>query len=142
MVWVLLHFQTFYNDYVVLFYMIIYFTIGIRRRKMFFKKNELKPLNGSNVPGIVIVGQCLNSPTFYFILFYLFIFRESRRRKRGRETSMCGCSSCTPYWGPGLQPSMCPDWESNLQPFGSQPTLNPLSYTRQGQKPFFNVMAI
>ena len=29
-------------------------------------------------------------------------------------------------------PGMCPDWESNLQPFGSQPMLNPLSYTSQG----------
>ena len=39
---------------------------------------------------------------------------------RGRETSMCGCLLCNPYWGPGLQPSMCPDWESNWQSFGSQ----------------------
>ena len=29
-------------------------------------------------------------------------------------------------------PGMCPDWESNPQPFGSQPTLNLLSYTSQG----------
>ena len=28
-------------------------------------------------------------------------------------------------------PGMCPDWESNWQPFGSQPSLNPLSYTSQ-----------
>ena len=25
-------------------------------------------------------------------------------RKRGRETSMCGCLSCAPYWEPGPQP--------------------------------------
>ena len=25
-------------------------------------------------------------------------------RKRGAETSLCGCLSCVPYWGPGLQP--------------------------------------
>ena len=29
-------------------------------------------------------------------------------------------------------PGMCPDWESNHRPFGSQPVLNPLSYTSQG----------
>ena len=23
---------------------------------------------------------------------------------RVRETSVCGCLLCTPYWGPGLQP--------------------------------------
>ena len=29
-------------------------------------------------------------------------------RKRGRETSMCGCISCVPNRGPGLQPSHVP----------------------------------
>ena len=36
----------------------------------------------------------------------LFIFREKGREgERERETAMCGCLSCVPYWGPGLQPS-------------------------------------
>ena len=40
----------------------------------------------------------------YFIYLFLFIFREGKGgRKRGRETSMCGCLSHAPYWGPGLQ---------------------------------------
>ena len=26
---------------------------------------------------------------------------------------MCGCLSCGAHWGPGPQPGMCPDWESN-----------------------------
>ena len=29
-------------------------------------------------------------------------------RKRGRETSMCGCLSCAPYWGPSRQPRHVP----------------------------------
>ena len=29
-------------------------------------------------------------------------------------------------------PGMCPDWESNWQPFGLQPMLNPMSYASQG----------
>ena len=35
---------------------------------------------------------------------------------------MCGCLSHAPYRGPGPQPNpgMCPDWELNHQPFGSQ----------------------
>ena len=34
-----------------------------------------------------------------FKRFYLFIFREEKGgRKRGRETSMCGCLSHAPYW--------------------------------------------
>ena len=35
---------------------------------------------------------------------------------------MCGCLSPAPYWGPDLarNPGMCPKWESNWLPFGSQ----------------------
>ena len=45
-----------------------------------------------------------------FIFFKDFIyFREGRGgRKRGRETSMCGCLSHAPYWGPGRQPRHVP----------------------------------
>ena len=31
--------------------------------------------------------------------FYLFIFREKGREEDRRETSMCGCLSCTPLLG-------------------------------------------
>ena len=34
--------------------------------------------------------------------FIYFIFREEGK-ERGRETSMFGCLSRAPYWGPGLQ---------------------------------------
>ena len=62
---------------------------------------------------------------------------------------MCGCLS----HGPSLastgdlarNPGMCPDWELNRQPFGLQPTFNPLSYTSQGlflyKKLYFKTMA-
>ena len=33
---------------------------------------------------------------------------------------MCGCLLHAPYWGLTHNPGMCPDWESNLQPFGLQ----------------------
>ena len=45
---------------------------------------------------------------------------------------MCGCFSHGPHWGLARNLGMCPDWELNRQQFGSQPTLNPLSYTSQG----------
>ena len=44
---------------------------------------------------------------FFFLRFYLFIFRE-KGGEGERETSMCGCLSCTPYWGPGPQPRHVP----------------------------------
>ena len=40
---------------------------------------------------------------FLKILFIYFQREGKGKRKRGRETSMCGCLSHTPYWGPGPQ---------------------------------------
>ena len=44
---------------------------------------------------------------FYFILFldFMYLFLETGKggRKRRRETSMCGCLSHAPCWGPGPQ---------------------------------------
>ena len=51
-----------------------------------------------------------NVETHNSFIFFTFIFRERGRegRKRGRETLMCGCLSCAPYWGPCLQPRHVP----------------------------------
>ena len=45
-------------------------------------------------------------------------FRQSR--EGGREASMCGCLSWTPTEVLAHNPGVCPDWEPNWQPFGSQ----------------------
>ena len=60
---------------------------------------------------------------FTFTHFIYFFQREGKgRTKRRRETSMCDCFQHAPYWGPNLahNTSMCPDWELNQLPFGSQ----------------------
>ena len=47
-----------------------------------------------------------------------------------RETSI-DCLSNIPKWGPGQNPGTCPDWESNLRPFGlcdEAQTKSPLSH--------------
>ena len=67
----------------------------------------------------VYLRRHLGSPPKYMFVkkIYLFIFRGEGKR----ETSMYGCLSHAPYWGPGLQLSgMCPDWKLNQRPFGSQ----------------------
>ena len=55
-------------------------------------------------------------------LFYIFIFRE--RGKKGEiegEKHQCVVASHTPPTGDlACNPGMCPDWESNQQPFGLQ----------------------
>ena len=53
-------------------------------------------------------------------------------RKRGRETSMCGCSCVPPTGDLACNPGMCRDWESNQTPLVLRLVLNPLSCTSQG----------
>ena len=58
-----------------------------------------------------ISGFCLPEymPVSFFLRFYLFISRERGREwERERETSMYGCFSCVPNWGPGSQPRHVP----------------------------------
>ena len=61
---------------------------------------------------------------YFFLLFKILFIQFQRKgkgeRKRGRKTSMCGCLSHNPHWGLAHNPSICPDWESNWQPFDSQ----------------------
>ena len=47
--------------------------------------------------------------SFIFLkILFIYFLERGRRRKRGGETSMCGCLSHAPYWGPGLQPRHVP----------------------------------
>ena len=54
--------------------------------------------------------------------FYLFIFRErGRKGEREGEKHQCVVASHAPPSGDlAHSPGMCPDWESNQQPFGLQ----------------------
>ena len=65
---------------------------------------------------------------------YLFIFRDRKGgRKRGRETSMCGCLSCTPYWGSWTATQACVlTGNQTRDPLVLRWTLNPLRHTSQG----------
>ena len=73
---------------------------------------------------------------FFKDFIHLFLGR-GEERKRGRETSMCGCLSCAPYWEPGPQPGMCPNWESNQRPFGSQAGTQSTEPHQPGQDSLF-----
>ena len=59
---------------------------------------------------------------YYFLRFYLFIFREKGRGgEREGEKHQCVIASHTPPTGDlAHNPGICPDWGSNQRPFGSQ----------------------
>ena len=65
-------------------------------------------------------------PFFFFLRFYLFIFRgEGREGEREENIHVRerhqSAASHTPTTGDlAHNPGMCLDWESNQQPFGSQ----------------------
>ena len=71
---------------------------------------------------------------FFKRRFYLFILERNGRRKRGKETSVCGCLLRTPLMGdlacnPGT-------WLQTGNPTGDylvcRPVLSPLSHANQG----------
>ena len=52
---------------------------------------------------------------------YLFFRERGREREREGEKHQCVVASCMPSTGDlAHKPGMCPDWESNWGPFGSQ----------------------
>ena len=63
---------------------------------------------------------------------YLFLEREREGEREGEKHPCVVASHLAPTADLAHNPGMCPDWESNRRPFGSQPTLSLLSYTSQG----------
>ena len=58
----------------------------------------------------------------FFFNFYLFIFREKWREgeREGQKNPCVVASHVAPTGDLACKPGMCPDWELNLWPFGSQ----------------------
>ena len=59
---------------------------------------------------------------FFLKIFYVFTFRErGKEGEREGEKHQCVVASPTlPTGDLAHNPGMCPNWESNRQPFGSQ----------------------
>ena len=84
-------------------------------------------------------GQMTNTPPtdiwFYFFKILFIYFREGKGgRKKGRETSMCGCLSCAPCWGtwPTTQASALTGNQAG-DLLVCNPVLHTLSHTSQGE---------
>ena len=57
---------------------------------------------------------------FNILFIYLFLDREREEEREG-EKYQCVAAFHTPLAGDlACNPGMCPNWESNLRPFGSQ----------------------
>ena len=71
----------------------------------------------------------------FFKGFYLFIFRErGREGEREEKEGQCVVAPRTPPTGDLAQNTgMCPDWESNQRPFGSQACAQPTEPHQPGQ---------
>ena len=63
---------------------------------------------------IKLVPLCI----LLFKHIYLFTFRE--RESEGEKHHCVVASHMPPIWDLAFNPGMCPDWELNWQPFGSQ----------------------
>ena len=65
---------------------------------------------------------------FPFLIFCLFIFRETGRREG--EKHQCMVASCAPPTGDlACNPGICSKWNQIRNPLVLVPTLNPLSYS-------------
>ena len=62
-----------------------------------------------------------------FTLFLVLLFSFS-----GEKHQCVVAPHMSPTGDLAHNPGMCPDWELNQRPLGSQPVLNPLNHTSQG----------
>ena len=58
---------------------------------------------------------------FFFKILFIYFRQRGREGEREGEKHQCVVASSTPPSGDLVSnPGLCPDWESNQQPFGSQ----------------------
>ena len=74
----------------------------------------------------------------YFIYFqkfiYLFLETGKGERKKGRESSMCGCLCAPPTGTLAYNPGMFPDWESDHPPLVLQALTQSTELHQPGQE--------
>ena len=108
------------QSYKLLPYLTFHYGVRVLQRHQVVGAGQL--LVGNWILGVQIVNVwiCVRPGPCVLFLKILFIFRQ-----RGREGEKHQCvvaSYVPPHWGtwPAIHAGMCPDWESNQQPFGSQ----------------------
>ena len=69
--------------------------------------------------------------------FYVFIFREEKGRRKREKHQYVVAPHTTPTGDLVCNPGMCPDWESNRRPFGSQAGTHSTEPHQPGPLSFF-----
>ena len=82
-----------------------------------------------SIPSLTIIN-------FLKDLIYLFL-EIGEGREKEKEKHQCAVASSTPPTGSlACNPAMCPDWESNWHPFGSQAS----AQSTEPQQPVLNII--
>ena len=76
-----------------------------------------------------------NNCTFLFfkILFIYFLERRREGEREGNKHQCVVASHAPPTADLAHNSGICPDWELNWRPFGSQAGTQPLSHTSHGK---------
>ena len=77
------------------------------------------------------------SDFFKIIFIHLFIFREGKGERDGEKHQCVVASHVPPTGDLACNPGMCPDWESNWRPFGSQANTQSTEPHQPGLRFFF-----
>ena len=74
------------------------------------------------LPSIALLHFPIEWFGYFFLRFYLFIFRQrgSGIERQEEKHQLCGCTRAPSNGDLAHIPGMCPDGESNQRPFGSQ----------------------
>ena len=88
---------------------------------------------------LVLVQMVTFENTCIFFKDFIYLFLErGREREREEEKHQCVVASCAhPTGDLAHNPGMCPDWESNLRPFGSQSGAQSTEPHQPGQQIIF-----
>ena len=80
-------------------------------------------------------------PLFFFLRFYLLIYLDrGEGKEKEKEKHQCVVASYVPPTGDlACNSGMCPDWESNQRPFGSQVSAQSTESHQPGLQPLFTV---
>ena len=68
----------------------------------------------------IIIGSFVLSNSFFLKILFTYFQREGKGGRKREKYQCVVASHVAPTGDLANNPDMCPDWESNLWPFGSQ----------------------